>query len=257
MPSAASSACAFSTITPHVSAYACGLVAPLPARRTRACRARPRTGSRGRCVRRARSSSASSSSAGTTRLTRPHSSAVAASIMSPVNSISSARLRPIDRETGTIGVEQNRPMFTPGVAKRASVGRDGEIARGDELAAGGRRDPVHLGDHRLRDLVQPLHQRRRRSRTARRRTPRARRRTISARSCPAEKAGPFPASTTTRAVGSPATASSASIIARMTSSERAFRRSGRSSTSRTIGRRGRSARVRSAERPARMPRPRA
>ncbi len=39
--------------------------------------------------------------------------------MSPVNNISSTRLRPIEREIGTIGVEQNSPMFTPGVAKRA------------------------------------------------------------------------------------------------------------------------------------------
>ena len=40
--------------------------------------------------------------------------------MSPVNNISSARLRPIARCTGTIGVEQNSPMLTPGVANRAS-----------------------------------------------------------------------------------------------------------------------------------------
>ena len=44
----------------------------------------------------------------------------AASIMSPVNSISSTRLRGIVRLIGTIGVEQNSPMFTPGVANRAS-----------------------------------------------------------------------------------------------------------------------------------------
>ena len=36
-----------------------------------------------------------------------------------MSSISSARLRPIARESGTIGVEQKRPIFTPGVAKRA------------------------------------------------------------------------------------------------------------------------------------------
>ena len=34
--------------------------------------------------------------------------------------MSIARLRPIARESGTIGVEQNRPIFTPGVANRAS-----------------------------------------------------------------------------------------------------------------------------------------
>ena len=37
-----------------------------------------------------------------------------------MNNISSARLRPIVRATGTIGVEQNSPMLTPGVANRAS-----------------------------------------------------------------------------------------------------------------------------------------
>ncbi len=37
-----------------------------------------------------------------------------------MSSISSARLRPTARETSTIGVEQKRPMRTPGVAKRAS-----------------------------------------------------------------------------------------------------------------------------------------
>src|SRR5207248_776123 len=60
----------------------------------------------------------SSASAGTTRFTRPHSNAVDAEIISPVRSISSARLRPIARVSGTIGVEQKRPIFTPGVAKR-------------------------------------------------------------------------------------------------------------------------------------------
>ena len=62
----------------------------------------------------------SSCAAGTTRLTRPHASAVAASTGSPVSSISIARLRPTARTSGTIGVEQNSPIRTPGVAKRAS-----------------------------------------------------------------------------------------------------------------------------------------
>ena len=44
---------------------------------------------------------------------------MAASIGQPVSSISSARLRPTARETGTIGVEQKRPIFTPGVANFA------------------------------------------------------------------------------------------------------------------------------------------
>ena len=66
---------------------------------------------------------------------QPPVGAVAASIGPPVSSISSARLRPTARDSGTIGVVQNRPIFTPGVAKRALLGGDGEVARGDELAA--------------------------------------------------------------------------------------------------------------------------
>ena len=70
-----------------------------------------------------------------------------------------ARFGPIDRVSGTIGVEQNSPMRTPGVAKRASVVGDGEVAAGDELAAGGRGDAVHLRDDRLRDRLHGRHQR--------------------------------------------------------------------------------------------------
>ena len=39
--------------------------------------------------------------------------------MSPVSSISIARLRGTLRDSGTIGVEQNSPMLTPGVDRRA------------------------------------------------------------------------------------------------------------------------------------------
>ena len=51
----------------------------------------------------------------------PHSMAVAASMRSPVRSICIARFGPIARVSGTIGVEQNSPMRTPGVANRAPV----------------------------------------------------------------------------------------------------------------------------------------
>ena len=64
--------------------------------------------------------SRSSAAAGTTRLIRPISRARAAGTESPVSSISIAALRPTARLSATIGVEQNRPIFTPGVAKRAS-----------------------------------------------------------------------------------------------------------------------------------------
>ena len=46
--------------------------------------------------------------------------AVAAEIGSPVSSISIACLRGMLRDSATIGVEQNRPISTPGVAKPAA-----------------------------------------------------------------------------------------------------------------------------------------
>src|SRR5205814_1841703 len=61
------------------------------------------------------------SAAGTTRLTSPSAFALAASINSPVSSISIAGLRPMARESATIGVEQNNPILTPGLATRASA----------------------------------------------------------------------------------------------------------------------------------------
>ena len=61
-----------------------------------------------------------------------------------------ACLRPTARPSATPGVEQNAPMFTPGVAKVAAVGGHREVAGGDELTAGRGRDAVHLRDDRLR-----------------------------------------------------------------------------------------------------------
>src|SRR5579859_2928824 len=46
--------------------------------------------------------------------------ASSAEIMSPVSSISIAALRGILRDSATIGVEQNRPILTPGVANFAA-----------------------------------------------------------------------------------------------------------------------------------------
>src|SRR3954469_16294132 len=62
---------------------------------------------------------ASSSSSGTTRFTSPQSSAVRASMTSPVSASSMARLRPTFRAIATIGVWQNQPPFPPGAAKPA------------------------------------------------------------------------------------------------------------------------------------------
>ena len=104
-----------------------------------------------------RATAASSSAAGTTRLTRPQASAVGASISSPVSSISITRLRATLRPTPTAGVEQNTPTLTPGSAKRRVVRGHREVAHRHELAAGGRRDAVDARDHRLRQPRQLLH----------------------------------------------------------------------------------------------------
>ena len=66
-----------------------------------------------------RATSASSASAGTTRLTRPRWRASSAEMNSPVTSISKACLRGTLRDSATPGVAQNRPRLTPLTAKRA------------------------------------------------------------------------------------------------------------------------------------------
>ncbi len=71
-----------------------------------------------------------SAPAATTRLISPMRAASSADTMSPVSSISIAALRATLRESATIGVEQNRPMSTPGVANLA----DGEASARSQLA---------------------------------------------------------------------------------------------------------------------------
>src|SRR5205085_9234082 len=76
--------------------------------------------------------SLASSPGATTRLTRPRRRASSADIASPVSSISMAALRATARDKATIGVEQNSPILTPGVAKRAS---DDAIARSQDATS--------------------------------------------------------------------------------------------------------------------------
>ena len=79
------------------------------------------------------------------------SRAVAASMVSPVSSISMACLRDTLRDSATIGVEQNRPILTPGVQKVAwseAMARS-QLATSWQPAAVA--SAVDLGDHRLRD----------------------------------------------------------------------------------------------------------
>ena len=53
---------------------------------------------------------------------------------------------------------QNQPPLPPGIANAAVLGRDGEVRRGDELAAGGRGEAVHAGNNGLRNGLQGRHE---------------------------------------------------------------------------------------------------
>ena len=74
-----------------------------------------------RSVPRKAASSASRSSGGTTRLTRPRSRAVSASMKSPVSSISNAGFWSTLRDSPTAGVAQKSPRLIPDTANRASL----------------------------------------------------------------------------------------------------------------------------------------
>ena len=98
--------------------------------------------------------------AATTRLTSPKRRASSAPTISPRSSISIACLRDRLRDNATIGVEQNRPICTPGVQNSRFRAGDREVAARHELAAGRRRDALDRGDDRLRQAHDRLHHRR-------------------------------------------------------------------------------------------------
>ena len=70
----------------------------------------------------------------------------------------SRALRETLRDSATMGVEQNRPILTPGVAKRAAGGGHRQIAACHQLAARRRGDALHLGDDGLGMAHDRLHQ---------------------------------------------------------------------------------------------------
>src|SRR5262249_43602705 len=93
-----------------------------------------------------------------TRLTSPIRCASSAETMSPVKSISIACLVATLRESATIGVEQNRPMFTPGVQNLAffeAIARS-QLATSSQAAAR-RSEAVPGGDDRLGQRDDRLH----------------------------------------------------------------------------------------------------
>ena len=100
----------------------------------------------------------SSSPSGSTRLMRPMACARSAVIASPVSSISMACLRGTARERATMGVEQKRPILTPGRGEARALGGQRQVAAGDELAAGGGGDAMDPGDDRLGQMQDGEHQ---------------------------------------------------------------------------------------------------
>src|SRR5262249_34286865 len=167
----------------------------------------------------------------TTRLMRPMRCASSAPTRSPVKSISMACLRATLRESATIGVEQNRPILTPGVAKWAA---DEATAR-SQLATSwqpaavatpctaaitgcGRRTICCIAE--LQALMTCV-------KKARPPSGSARCAVSSLRSCPAENAGPSAAITTPRTDLSAAMAVRASASAPIKASDRLLRAAGR------------------------------
>ena len=203
-------------------------------RRTPACRWRPcKRWTRDR-QRPARRPPRRARRPGTTRLTSPQSSAVSASIGSPVSSISIARLRPTARDTGHHRRRAEQPDLDAGGGEARALGGDRQVAGGHQLAAGGGGDAVHLGDHRLRQLVDRLHHHACRRRTARGRTRRRGRSSRTGRARPRTPAR-RPRS---RSPGWQARADasrSAAISSSISSSDSALRLSGRLSVIRAGG----------------------
>ncbi len=157
MPSCASSASAFSTITAHASPYAAALVgALLLVERALAQREHRRTRLRDPACE------------------RDHRVFELGGRHDAVDQTPLGRSRRVDHVAGEQHLEHSlardraahghhrgraeQPDVHAGRGETGIVGRDGEVARGDQLTARGRGDAVHLGDDRLRDRVDPRHQ---------------------------------------------------------------------------------------------------
>ena len=78
---------------------------------------------------------------------------------SPVKSISAARLREMLRESGTAGVEQKRPRFTPETAKRAFSEATARSHWATSWQPAAVAIAVHGGDHGLGQRDELLHHR--------------------------------------------------------------------------------------------------
>src|SRR5215469_2755395 len=166
---------------------------------------------------------ASSSAAGTTRLTRPQSRAVAASMTSPDSAISAARFLPTFLAIATIGVWQNQPPLPPGAAKPAlslATARSADATSWQPAAVARPCTRATTGCGTCCISVISSVQVHSSERTAVKSAP-----ATSAKSCPALNTGPLPASTTPSASLSP-TSRNASISSCMCRRDKALRRCG-------------------------------
>ena len=78
--------------------------------------------------------------------------------MRPVKSISKALFRPTALDKGTAGVEQNSPILTPGVPKEAPSSATTRSQAATNWQPRGCGYALHLGDYRLGDVVDQVHQ---------------------------------------------------------------------------------------------------
>ena len=150
---------------------------------------------------------------------------------SPVNPISSARLRPMVRATATSGVWQNSPPFPPGVAKPAlsAATARSQLATSWHPAAVARAWTLAQTGWGIRWIVSIIRVQTSKTRRASSNVAPA----MSAKLCPAENTGPLAAITTPSASVRPM-ASSVAVSSSISSTERALRFSGRSSVTVTM-----------------------
>ena len=146
-----------------------------------------------------------------------------AGIMSPVSSMSMACLGATLRDSATIGVEQNRPMLTPGVAKRESSAATARSQDATSWAPAAVATPWTRAITGWGSATTACISWAQLSKVSRTKSGSSMRARSSRRSWPAQNAGPAPAMTSTRTLSSSAMAERASIMAPISSRLSALR----------------------------------
>ncbi len=157
--------------------------------------------------------------------------ASAADMASPVSSISMACFGATLRDSATMGVVQNRPMSTPGVAKVASAPATARSQLATSWQPAAEAAPCTQAitgcGSSTTDIIRVLHSRQIRVKKPRPPSASVRRAVSSRRSCPEQNAGPSAAMTTARTEVSRPSAASASVSAVRSSSDKLLREAGR------------------------------